>query len=220
MESGKGNLLLSAYKHHDGTRYRAGDLYAEILLARIEDLQKREPDLIAKAMENLGIDPSEDPSQWSWEHCWRLFCVMEELLPESVLREETERIWKSANEIVWSDTQHTLMKFTEAFVDVNREPTQTIFPLNARKTCEYSPVTGYSFVRYVNRTIPRMQIVQRYVSGWVNCGTDGENEYPEMPSGATIWSTYGQFPDWEGEAEKMEDPIAVAVQPLERFYKL
>ena len=182
IESGKGNLLLSTYKHHDGTRYRAGDLYAEILLARIEDLKQREPELIERAMESLGIDPSEAPAQWSWDHYWRLFCVIEELLPESVLREETERIWKSANDIVWSDTEHNLMKFTEDFVDVNGEPTQTIFPTDARKTCEYSPLTGYSFVRYVNRTIPRMQIVQRHDSGWVNWGTNGENEYPELPS--------------------------------------
>ena len=28
IESGKGNLMLSTYRHHDGTRYRAGDLYA------------------------------------------------------------------------------------------------------------------------------------------------------------------------------------------------
>ena len=220
IESGKGNLLLSTYKHHDGTRYRAGDLYAEILLARIEDLKKREPELIERAMESLGIDPSEAPAQWSWDHYWRLFCVIEELLPESVLREETERIWKSANEIVWSDTEHNLMKFTEDFVDVNGEPTQTIFPTDARKTCEYSPLTGYSFVRYVNRTIPRMQIVQRHDSGWVNWGTNGENEYPELPSGSTIWSAYGQFDDWEAEAEKMENPVAVSVQPLERYYRL
>ncbi len=220
IESGKGNLLLSAYKHQDGTAYRAGDLYAEILLARIEDLKRREPELIAQAMDRLGIDPAEAPSEWSWDHYWRLFCVVEALLPEEVLREETERIWKSANDVVWSDAQRNLMKYTEDFVDVNREPTQTIFPLNARKTCEYSPLTGYSFVRYVNRTVPRMQIVQRHDSGWVNWGTNGENEYPELPSGSTIWSAYGQFDDWEAEAGNMENPVAVSVRPLERHYRI
>jgi hypothetical protein len=103
---------------------------------------------------------------------------------------------------------------------VNREPQQTIFPLGARKTCEYSPATGYAFVRYVNAVVPRMQIVQRYDSGWVNWGTNGENEFPELPSGSSICSAYGAFGDWEAEADKMEHPLAVSIGPVERHYRL
>jgi hypothetical protein len=220
IESGKGNLLLSTYRQHDGTRYRAGDLYAEILLARLKDLQARNPDIVSAAMKKLAIDPNEDPATWHWDNYWRMFCVLEGALPRDVLADEVERIWKSANEIVWSDKDHNMMKFTDDAVDVNREPQQTIFPLDARKTCEFSALTGYSFVRYVNRTVPRMQIVQRHDSGWVNWGTNGENEYPELPSGSTIWSAYGQFADWRAEADRMEKPVAVAVNALEKLYAL
>ncbi|MFN8453348.1 MAG: hypothetical protein U0401_01535 [Anaerolineae bacterium] len=218
IESGKSNLLLSTYRHHDGTRYRAGDLYAEILLARLKDLQARNPEAVSAAMAKLGNDPNEDPAAWHWDNYWRMFCVLEGALPRDVLEGEVERIWRSANEIVWSDKEHNLMKYTDDAVDVNREPQQTIFPLNAQKTCEYSPLTGYAFVRFVNRLVPRMQIVQRYDSGWVNWGTNGENEYPEMPIGSTIWSAYGRFDNWQAEANRMETPLAVAVNAIERIY--
>lgn len=219
IESGKGQLLLSTYKHYQGTRYRAGDLYAEILLDRIRDLRSREPDLLEQAMQKLGIDPSEDPAGWHWDNYWRLFCVIEGALPRDVLQREVESIWRSANEIVWSDKDHNHMRFTHDFIDVSRMPQQSIFPLDAQKTCEFGPESGFSFVRYVNRTVPRMQIVQRRDSGWVNWGTNGENEYPELPSGSTIWSAYGRFADWEAEADRMETPLAVTVRPVERFYR-
>jgi hypothetical protein len=107
-----------------------------------------------------------------------------------------------------------------AMEKVSREPQQTIFPLDARKTYEFSPLTGYAFVRYVNRTVPRMQIVQRQESGWVNWGTNGENEVPEVPSGSTIISAYGRFANLEEEAARMETPVVAAPGIIERFYPL
>jgi hypothetical protein len=68
--------------------------------------------------------------------------------------------------------------------------------------------------------VPRMQIVQRHESGWVKWGTNGENEYPEMPSGSTIWSAYGQFPNWETEVARMETPLVAAPSVIERYYPL
>lgn len=218
IESGKSNLLLSTYRHHDGTGYRAGDLYAEILLERFRDLQAREPTIVARAMDQLGIDPAEDPAAWHWDNYWRLFCVIEGALPRETLEHEVDLIWKSAHEIVWSDRDHNMVRFTDDAVDVNEVPQQTIFALNAQKTCEYSPATGYAFLRYVNRPIPRMQIVQRYDSGWVNWGTNGENEYPELPSGSTIWSAYGRFDDWRRELDKLATPLSVSILPMERQY--
>jgi hypothetical protein len=218
IESGKSNLMLSTYRHKGGTAYREGDLYAEILLARLRDLQAREPDALALAMDRLGIDPAQDPSTWHWDNYWRLFCAAEQALPPEVLEAEVERIWRSANETVWSDRDHTHVHHTDDAVDVNKVPQQTIFALNAQKTCEYSPRTGYAFVRYMNHASPRMQIVQRYDSGWVNWGTNGENEYPELPSGSTIWAAYDRFDDWEAVADRMETPLAVSERPLERSY--
>ncbi|MFO1061574.1 MAG: hypothetical protein U1E53_31965 [Dongiaceae bacterium] len=220
IESGKGKLLLSTYRHDGGTAWRGGDLYAEILLDCIRKLQAREPAAMARAMAKLGIDPAEDPASWHWDNYWRLFSVMEGALEGAVLEREVETIWREANRIVWSDREHNRMKYSSDFVDVSREPQQTIFPLDARKTYEYSPETGYAFVRYVNRTIPRMQIVQRLESGWVNWGTNGENEYPELPSGSTIWSAYGRFPDLAAEAARMERPAVAAAGAIERHYPL
>jgi hypothetical protein len=112
------------------------------------------------------------------------------------------------------------MQYSTDFIDVSRAPQQTIFPLDARKTYEFGPATGYAFVRYVNRTVPRMQIVQGEESGWVNWGTNGENEFPQMPSGSTIYSAYSRFDDVAVEAARMETPLVVAPRVIERYYPL
>jgi len=214
IESGEGNLLLSTYKHYEGTRYRSGDLYHKLLLDHIADLRGREPELVGRAMKQLGIDPQSDTSAWHWDNYWRLFCVIEKALPNDVLIEEAESIRRAANRVVWSDPGHTKLHFTNDHIDVSEKPQQSIFPLNARKTCEFSPETGFSFVRYVNRVVPRMNIIQRRSSGWVNWGTNGENEYPELSSGSTIWSAYGRFDDWELEADRMQTPVAISIGPV------
>ncbi len=220
LESGKNNLLLSGYMHKGGTAYRSGDLYAEILLDRIRDLQAREPDMVSQAMAKLGIDPAEDPSAWHWDNYWRMFCVLEGALERSVLERETDSIWRHANDVVWSNLDHNRAKYTDGMIDVSREPEQTIFPTNAQKTCAHNPLNGYSFVHYVSAVVPRMQIVQRFESGWVNWGTNGENEFPELPCGSTIWAAYGRFDNWQKEVDRMETPLAASVGPMQRYYPL
>jgi hypothetical protein len=220
IESGPGNLLLSTYMHEGGTAYRPGDRYAMILLDRIRELQHTEPEAMAAAMRKLNIDPASDPASWHWDNYWRLFCVMEGALQRTVLEREVDAIWHKANQVVWSDVEHNRVRYTRDFIDVSREPEQTIFALNARKTCEYSPATGYAFVRHVSQPVPCMQIVQRRESGWVNWGTNGENEYPEMPSGSTICSAYGRFDDWEAGAAAMDTPLGAGAGVVERYYPL
>jgi hypothetical protein len=216
IESGKDNLHLSTYKHYGGTAYRSGDLYANILLKMVKSLIEKNPDGMKKTYNKLGIDMHEDPSSWHWDKFWRLFCVIEKALPETTLREELSKIVESANEIVWNNQEHTIIHYTNDYIKVNAEPDQTIFPLNAQKTCAYSPATDYSFIHYVNTVIPRMQIVQRKSSGWVNWGTNGENEYPELLSGSTIWSAYGRFCNWEEEVDKVEMPLAYSIGSIEK----
>lgn len=49
------------------------------------------------------------------------------------------------------------------------------------------------------------QIVQRRQSGWVNWGTSGENECPELPVGVQIKTAYGMFSDgWQHVADQLE----------------
>ena len=218
IESGKNNLFLSTYTQAGGTRYRSGDRYHTLLLEWIQNLRKREPDAIDTAMEKLGIDPGEDTAAWHWDNYWRLFCVLEGALPREILERELAGICKKATEIVWSDKDHIQERYSADFIDVNSVPQQSIYPFNSQKTCMANPQTGYSFVRYVNRVIDRLDIIQRHDSGWVNWGTNGENEYPELPSGSTIWSAYGRFEDWEAEASRMETPLALSVGAIERTY--
>ena len=52
------------------------------------------------------------------------------------------------------------------------------------------------------------QIVQRRQSGWVNWGTNGENECPELPVGVEIKTAYGPFAtSWELIADQLETPV-------------
>ena len=95
----------------------------------------------------------------------------------------------------------------DRFVDVNSAPEQTIFPMSANKTAELNEDTGYAMVWYTSNVVSRYQIVQRNDSGWVNWGTNGENEHPELPTGSTIYSAYGKFDNWETQADTMEKNI-------------
>lgn len=106
---------------------------------------------------------------------------------------EKKFFYSHENKIAWSNKEHCAINKKNDFVDVNAEPQQTIFAINTNKTCETNSSTNYSFARYTNNNIGRLQIVQRKASGWVNWGTNGENEFPELPSGSTIYSAYGRF---------------------------
>jgi hypothetical protein len=220
LESGRDHLLLSAFKQYGGTHYRSGDLYHSLFLDHIADLTKRHPGVVREAAEKLGIAVDEDPRGWGWDSYWRLFSVREQAMPTDLLKDELQRLGEQANRLVWADSEHSRVRHTLDFIDVSQEPQQSIYPLNVQKTCEYSPGTGYAFIRYVNRRVDRIDVIQRRETGWVNWGTNGENEYPELPAGSTIWSAYGRFDDWEREVDRMETPLALAIGPLERFYPL
>ena len=79
--------------------------------------------------------------------------------------------------------------------------------MSANKTAELNEDTGYAMVWYTSNVVSRYQIVQRNDSGWVNWGTNGENEHPELPTGSTIYSAYGKFDNWETQADTMEKNI-------------
>ena len=214
IESGKDNLLLNRYRHYEDTDYRSGDLYAEILLKKINELKESKPELVANAMEKLNIDPNEDASSWHWDNYWRMFCLVEDTMPAEELKRVVKEIGQDANKIVWSNKDHCTVKKDVNFVDVNQVPQQTIFAINTNKSCETNSENNYSFVRYSNNNIGRLQIVQRKASGWVNWGTNGENEFPELPSGSTIYSAYGKFDDWKNEVDKMEERLSVKINQI------
>ena len=132
-------------------------------------------------------------------------------MPREDLKRVVKEIGQDANKTVWSNKDHCTVKKDSNFVDVNQVPQQTIFAINTNKSCESNSENNYSFVRYSNNNIGRLQIVQRKASGWVNWGTNGENEFPELPSGSTIYSAYGKFDNWKNEVDKMEERLSVKI---------
>ena len=70
-------------------------------------------------------------------------------------------------------------------------------------------------VWWTSRPSGAFQIVQRRQSGWVNWGTNGENECPELPVGVEIETAYGPLArDWTTVADQLETPPAVSVEEV------
>jgi hypothetical protein len=60
-------------------------------------------------------------------------------------------------------------------------------------------------VWYTSKASGAFQIVQRKQSGWVNWGTNGENECPELPVGVHIKTAYGPYAkSWKSLADHLE----------------
>ena len=96
-------------------------------------------------------------------------------------------------------------KTTSEPVNVSVEPHETIFAGPAAKTVEYHAELGRAMVWWTSGASGAFQIVQRRQSGWVNWGTNGENECPELPVGVTIRTAYGPFVEqWKAIADQLE----------------
>lgn len=206
-ESGQGHTVFHRFAASGETLYREGDPYADILAAAVRRILSQ-PD--AGQSEKAGryraaVGP--DINKVSWDFFWRLFCVKEGILDRDEIRRHVDEIIPLAHRTVHGSPRYGQIKRSFSGVDVNACPQQTIFPLCARKTAEINDETGYTMVWCTEKPVARYQIVQRKDSGWVNWGTNGENEYPELPTGSLITTAYGQFSDWECEAGAMESPI-------------
>jgi hypothetical protein len=70
-------------------------------------------------------------------------------------------------------------------------------------------ITRVNWDWYWRTSVPSgsFQILQRREPGWVNRGTNGENECPELPTGTTIRTAYGPYAAaWREVAERLETP--------------
>ena len=77
---------------------------------------------------------------------------------------------------------------------------------------EYHSELGRAMVWWTSQPSGQFQIVQRRQSGWVNWGTNGENECPELPVGVLIKTAYGQYAStWENVADQLEAPPQVTI---------
>ena len=207
-ESGQNNVVFSRFASYGGTFYRQGDLYANILADEVNRILSQPLDQLPPNARLYRESIGDNINAVSWDFFWRLFCVKEGILSDEEIKSHVKTILRKAHHVVHNSARNKEVLFAKD-VDVNSVPEQTIFPLAANKTAEINPESGYAMVWYTSNIVGRYQIVQRKDSGWVNWGTNGENEYPELPSGSTIYTAYGQFDDWQKQADSMEKNIDV-----------
>ena len=207
-ESGQNNVVFSRFASYGGTYYRQGDLYANILADEVNRILSQPLDKLSPNARRYRESIGDNINAVSWDFFWRLFCVKEGILSDEEIKAHVKTILRKAHHVVHNSDRNKAVLFAKE-VDVNSVPEQTIFPLAANKTAEINPESGYAMVWYTSNIVGRYQIVQRKDSGWVNWGTNGENEYPELPTGSTIYTAYGQFDDWQKQADSMEKNIDV-----------
>ena len=207
-ESGQNNVVFSRFASYGGTYYRQGDLYANILADEVNRILSQPLDELSPNARRYRESIGDNINAVSWDFFWRLFCVKEGILSDEEIKAHVKTILRKAHHVVHNSDRNKAVLFAKE-VDVNSVPEQTIFPLAANKTAEINPESGYAMVWYTSNIVGRYQIVQRKDSGWVNWGTNGENEYPELPTGSTIYTAYGQFDDWQKQADSMEKNIVV-----------
>jgi hypothetical protein len=216
FESGQGNVVFSRFGAYGGTRYRAGDPYARILAEGVNRLLASPAAETSLGLKRFKEAIGGDINAVSWDYFWRLFCVQEGILSDDDIRDHVLEILAEAHAAV-HDSPRAADVRSGGLIDVSREPDETIFPIDASKTVELDPESGWAMVWRTSNPVARYQIVQRPASGWVNWGTNGENEYPELPIGSTIHTAYGQFPRWEDEADRMESPLQVSAGAIEHM---
>ncbi|HGR5947230.1 TPA: hypothetical protein ACL8GJ_005078, partial [Klebsiella pneumoniae] len=85
FESGPGKLLFDRFAAYGGTRYRAGDPYAEELVAMVAHTvttSENQSPKFAEFREQLA-----DMASAHWDLYWRMFCRWEKVLDEAEIRE-------------------------------------------------------------------------------------------------------------------------------------
>ncbi|NNM46822.1 hypothetical protein [Knoellia koreensis] len=210
FESGQGELLFNRFAAHGGTRYRAGDPYAGVLADMVEETLATSP-AESERFRTFKEALTGDLASAHWDLYWRLFCAWEKALPENEIRERLTRVRETSH--VLADLPERSWVITDEPVDVSGTEHETIFSGPASKSAEYDTGTGRCMVWWTSQPSGAFQIVQRRQSGWVNWGSNGENECPELPVGVQIKTAFGYFDDWQRVADGLES--APKVGPAE-----
>src|SRR5699024_6415842 len=184
FESGQGNRVFTTFASYGNTFYREGDPYAKLLADTIYQLVDNSNDQNQPSIKKYKEKIGGDINKLSWDYFWRIFCVQSDILNKEEIEKHAYNIIKESYKQVHKSRRNENVLSSKT-VNVNLSPEQTIFPLSANKTAELNEETGYSMVWCTSNNVSRYQIVQREDSGWVNWGTNGENEYPELPVGST-----------------------------------
>ncbi|MBN9434816.1 MAG: hypothetical protein J0I45_20495 [Bosea sp.] len=207
FEGGPGKLVFDRFAAKGGTRYRAGDPYAGLLVDMVRetvaDSGHAGPKFEEFRAELADIEAAH------WDLYWRLFCAWEKVLGEDEIRARLARVRAAAHVAADRDRPWIL---TEEPVDVSAVPHETIFPGPASKTVEFDRASGRAMIWWTSEPSGAFQIVQRRQSGWVNWGSNGENECPELPVGVTIRTAYGPFAaNWTDIADRLETQVMAKV---------
>lgn len=210
FEGGAGELVFDRFAAYGGTRYRSGDPYAGELVAMVADTVAHSQNQNPK-FDEFRTQLSDIQSA-HWDLYWRLFCAWEKVLGEDEIRERLARV-RAASHVLADLPDQRPWILTDKPVDVSAVPHETIFPGPASKTVEYHEASGRAMVWWTSAPSGAFQIVQRRQSGWVNWGSNGENECPELPVGVDIKTAYGRFADsWQAVADQLETPPTVTLE--------
>ncbi|MDQ0469526.1 hypothetical protein [Labrys wisconsinensis] len=208
FEGGQGKLLFDRFAAYGGTRYRAGDPYAGELVTMVRETVAESAASGPKFEEFRGELANIESAHW--DLYWRLFCAWEKVLDEDEIRARLARVRAAAH--VKADLGDRPWILTEEPVEVSAAPHETIFPGPASKTVEFDSRTGRAMIWWTSQPSGAFQIVQRPQSGWVNWGSNGENECPELPVGVDIRTAYGPFASrWMEVADRLETPLSTHV---------
>ena len=209
FEGGPGELVFDRFAAYGGTRYRSGDPYAGLLVDMVGNTlaeAKTDNPKFAELRNKLRrLDEAH------WDLYWRLFSAWEKALPDPEISARLARVRAAAH--VAADLNDRAWRLTDQPVDVSTVPHETIFPGPASKTAEFHAASGRTMVWWTSAPSGAFQIVQRRQSGWVNWGSNGENECPELPVGVDIKTAYGPFADnWQIIADQLETAPSAAVR--------
>lgn len=198
FEGGQNALAFDRFDSFNRTPYRSGDPYAELLKQEV----KRTISTDEPGNERFGYFQkllNRDLENAHWDLYWRLFSYWEHALDEETLNEHLGHVRAVAH--VVADKEDRVWQFPEAPVNVSQVDDQTIFAGPAQYSAEFNTGTGQCMIWLTSSPSSAFQIVQRPQSGWVNWGTNGENECPSLPVGSTVRSIYGPYADsWRDEA--------------------
>ena len=207
FEAGQGDVVFDRFEAYGGTRYRAGDPYAAELAQMVDETIATSTANTAK-FQDFRRQLTGNIEAAHWDLYWRLFCSWEGALDEEEIRARLARVRATSH--VLADLPDRHWTITDAPVDVSALPHETIFPGPASKTAEFHSELDRTMVWWTSEPSGAFQIVQRRQSGWVNWGTNGENECPELPIGVEIKTAYGMFSDgWQHVADQLETPPTV-----------
>lgn len=212
FEGGQGELVFDRFESYYGTTYRSGDPYAGELVEMVRDTLQTSTEINQKfeafRRELTDIEAAH------WDLYWRMFCAWEGVLSDDEIRNRLAIVREKSH--VRADLADRPWISTNQPVNVAAVPHETIFPGAASKTVEFHEQTGRAMIWWTSQASGAFQIVQRKQSGWVNWGSNGENECPELPVGVDIKTAYGPFAHkWRVIADQLETPPQIDVTRME-----